>query len=373
MQLPTRIGCAVVAATVAALALAPPARGADEWTWPVRGRVITPYSNDDARPFAGGMHRGIDIAAAIGTRVVAARGGRVTYAAPLASSGLTVAVRTSDDRYDTSYLHLSAIAVKRGDSISTGDPVGAVGTTGTRSAAEPHLHFGVRVAGTDHDYVDPLSLLPPLPEPARPQPAQASVPAPVAVVPRSVPAPTLAKLAPEPGRAPARAPLSLPHPVSALRRSPATRLPVARPRPAGVVVTGPSPVPRPAAGEGARPPAHAPAAAGQRARAGSASLGPATRPTAEASPRSVPAAAAGAPDGRFGWSKALLAAGVVLLLGGALAGRRLLLARCHALLDVAKVLIVRDLPAPVHARQKRLAAAWAEVGVDRRDERCAVP
>ena len=65
-------------------------RGAEDgWTWPVRGRVLTTYTNDNARPYAGGMHRGIDIAAAVGTPVVAARAGAVTFAGPLGSSGLT--------------------------------------------------------------------------------------------------------------------------------------------------------------------------------------------------------------------------------------------------------------------------------------------
>ncbi len=39
------------------------ARGAPAWSWPVEGGVITHYSNDDANAYAGGMHRGIDIAA----------------------------------------------------------------------------------------------------------------------------------------------------------------------------------------------------------------------------------------------------------------------------------------------------------------------
>ena len=44
------------------------------WAWPVEGEVITPYRNG-ADPYAGGQHRGIDIAAAAGTPVVAAAGG----------------------------------------------------------------------------------------------------------------------------------------------------------------------------------------------------------------------------------------------------------------------------------------------------------
>ena len=159
------------------------------WIWPVPGPVITHYSNDNSRPYAGGMHRGIDVAAPVGTRVVAARGGEVTYAGPLGSSGLTVAVRTADG-YATSYLHLAAISVSRGARAAAGDHVGDVGTSGERSARQPHLHFGVRRADRDHYYVDPLSLLPPLRAAggAAPVPIPASAPAREDTAPAAVPA-----------------------------------------------------------------------------------------------------------------------------------------------------------------------------------------
>ena len=93
------------------LLLSTPAQAS--WSWPVRGDVITPYRNG-TDPYAGGQHRGIDIAAAAGTPVVAAAGGEVRFAGTAGSSGLTVSVRTADG-FDTSYLHLSAIAVRAGD------------------------------------------------------------------------------------------------------------------------------------------------------------------------------------------------------------------------------------------------------------------
>ena len=84
---------AVAAALGGLLLLAPPASGDAGWRWPVRGGLVTLYVNDNARPYAGGMHRGIDIAADLGTTVVAARAGTVTYAGPLGSAGNVVAVR----------------------------------------------------------------------------------------------------------------------------------------------------------------------------------------------------------------------------------------------------------------------------------------
>src|SRR5215210_8463811 len=120
------------------------------WVWPVAGKVITPYRNG-TDPYATGQHRGIDIAAPVGAPVVAAAGGEVRFAATAGSSGLTISVRTGDG-FDTSYLHLSSLAVRGGAHVSAGQRLGAVGTTGTRSATAAHLHFGVRDAGTRHAY-----------------------------------------------------------------------------------------------------------------------------------------------------------------------------------------------------------------------------
>ena len=165
-------------ALVAVMVAAPQARAEEGGAWPVRGRVLTTYLNDNTRPYAGGMHRGIDIAAEPGTEVVAARSGEVTFAGPLGSSGVVVAIRSDDGRHVASYLHLSAVSVARGEHVAMGARVGAAGTTGRRSNPAPHLHFGVRLAESDHDSVDPLSLLPPL-EAAKTAPAPAPVAAPV--------------------------------------------------------------------------------------------------------------------------------------------------------------------------------------------------
>jgi murein DD-endopeptidase MepM/ murein hydrolase activator NlpD len=163
------------------------------WTWPVTGEVITPYRNG-SDPYATGQHRGVDIAAPVGTVVRAAAGGDVRFAGTAGSSGVTISIRTADG-YDTSYLHLSALEVRGGAHVSAGDRIGAVGTTGTRSATAPHLHFGVRDAGTRHGYHDPLAFLPPAPPapPASPAPE----PRPPAPVPRPEPSRPAATPAPD--------------------------------------------------------------------------------------------------------------------------------------------------------------------------------
>jgi hypothetical protein len=197
------------------------------------------------------MHRGIDIAAASGEPVVAARAGRVTFAGPLGSSGLTVAIATADGRYDTAYLHLSEVAVDRGAAVGAGSRVGRVGTTGTRSAAEPHLHFGVRLAGREDFYLDPLTLLPALPAerpspaagplgaplPARTQPALAAPngrPLPVAATPRPLRSPARAP-AGAPARAPVWAPAGLP---AQWEHSPSSARPPVAVAPRGQFVSG---------------------------------------------------------------------------------------------------------------------------------------
>src|SRR5947199_9592054 len=59
-------------ALVAALQLCSSSAAASgDWTWPVRGQVITPYRTG-ADPYAAGQHRGIDIASPVGTPVVPA-------------------------------------------------------------------------------------------------------------------------------------------------------------------------------------------------------------------------------------------------------------------------------------------------------------
>ncbi|CAA9496478.1 MAG: hypothetical protein AVDCRST_MAG45-1036 [uncultured Solirubrobacterales bacterium] len=177
-----------------ALSLAPAAQAAGDWPWPVEGEVLTTYRNGDD-PYAPGQHRGIDVAGEVGTAVHSATAGKVRYAGSLGTSGRTVSIRTADGRFDTSYLHLSEIDVKRGDEVSAGDRIGAVGTSGQRSAEQPHLHFGVRVAGSDHDYRDPLELL--ASRPAEAPAASPEVPAPQTEASEGTPA----EAAPAPGEA----------------------------------------------------------------------------------------------------------------------------------------------------------------------------
>src|SRR3954469_7025893 len=212
-----RLPAAIALAVALCLLGAAPAHGSAGWVWPLRGEVITPYRNG-GDPYAAGQHRGIDIAGPVGTAVVAAREGTVRFAGTVGDSGLTVGVRTADQRYDTSYLHLSSIAVRRGQHVAAGQRLGAVGTTGRRSAARPHLHFGVRDAGSRHAYHDPMDFLP--------APPVAPAPRVPSAAPVTVPAPL--RTNPVPARRPATAPgpRRIPSPA---RRPAGRRSPVPRP------------------------------------------------------------------------------------------------------------------------------------------------
>jgi hypothetical protein len=274
--------------------LGAPGAARAEWVWPLRGELITTYRNG-GDPYAGGQHRGIDIAGPVGARVVAASGGEVRFAGTAGSSGFTVSVRTGDGRFDTSYLHLSMISVRAGQQVSTGETLGAVGTTGSRSASEPHLHFGVREAGTSHAYRNPLDFLPPRSTPPAPE------------APQPTPAPVLTPAAPEPSpvaqRVPAghRAPGGAPAGERAPRRVPAGE-PAPRRVPGRAPRRLPGRAPRGLPGGAPRsPPAGQPAPrrvpVGNRAPGGASAYAPTAdaashrAPSADREPGRVPRAA----------------------------------------------------------------------------------
>src|SRR3954451_8283009 len=104
------------------------ARASGGWTWPVQGQVLTQFHNG-ADPYAAGQHRGVDIAAPVGTSVLAATAGTVHYAGVVRSPGRTVSERAEDGRYVVSYLHLPALFVGRGEHVAAGTPLGAVGVS----------------------------------------------------------------------------------------------------------------------------------------------------------------------------------------------------------------------------------------------------
>ena len=140
--------------TVAMLALwltAMPASAAGTWTWPVVGPIIRGFDPPDS-PFGSG-HRGIDIAAPVGTIVRAPAPGVVSFAGSVGGQ-LFVTVDLGGGLLSTASF-LSERLVRKGDAVIQGQPIGRSGS-GHPGDFQANLHFGVRLDGT---YVDPLRYL----------------------------------------------------------------------------------------------------------------------------------------------------------------------------------------------------------------------
>ena len=89
-------------------------------------------------------HLGTDYAAPTGTPVQTIANGRVVYAGPKGQDGNLVEIAHSSG-YQTYYMHLSRILVRRGQSVVQGQTIGRVGMTGL--ATGPHLDFRLRQRG----------------------------------------------------------------------------------------------------------------------------------------------------------------------------------------------------------------------------------
>ena len=129
-----------------------------EMLWPVAtsGTVITSGYGVREHPIQGivKQHTGLDIGGApLGTPVVAAADGVVTYAGWLGGYGNCVMINHGDEIV-TLYGHGNEILTKVGTEVKQGDIIMTVGSTGNSTG--PHLHFEVRVNG---NYTNPLSFV----------------------------------------------------------------------------------------------------------------------------------------------------------------------------------------------------------------------
>ena len=98
------------------------------------------------------QHNGVDYAAPSGTPVRAVGDGTVEFAGWQNGYGNVVVLKHGSER-TTTYAHLSAVHVAKGERVDQGDTIGNVGSTGW--ATGPHLHFEVKVGG---QLADPLQI-----------------------------------------------------------------------------------------------------------------------------------------------------------------------------------------------------------------------
>ncbi len=119
-----------------------------------RGSLSSLYGTR-ASPFTGHaqFHNGIDIAAAAGSSVVAARDGTVAEVGVDELLGLFVRL-AHQGGYETVYGHLQEALVSLNQEVASGMIIGKVGTSGRSTG--PHLHFEIRRKGSTRD---PLPLI----------------------------------------------------------------------------------------------------------------------------------------------------------------------------------------------------------------------
>lgn len=95
-------------------------------------------------------HQGVDYTVPEGSRVFATADGRVKEIVSRSTAGRTIVIDHGNG-YETSYSHLLAVNVRRGQEVRRGDIIGLSGNTGLSIA--PHLHYEVRHNGMR---VDPI-------------------------------------------------------------------------------------------------------------------------------------------------------------------------------------------------------------------------
>ena len=138
-----------------------PSPAALVFTWPVNGSIITDYCVEalayDVTMGDWRTHNGIDIAASVGTQVMAAAAGTVTAIYEDDLYGTTIVIDHGSDLTSV-YSNLAAVpSVKVGDKVTTGTVIGSVGKTASaESGLDAHLHFALYendVAADPGDYL----------------------------------------------------------------------------------------------------------------------------------------------------------------------------------------------------------------------------
>jgi len=124
------------------------------WPVPSSGVISSGYVGRNS-PISGKaeFHTGVDIAAKYGADVVAAEGGTVIFAGVSGGYGNTVII-SHGNSLSTLYAHNSALCVVTGQTVSRGQVIARVGSTGYSTGN--HCHFEVRINGA---HTDPMKYL----------------------------------------------------------------------------------------------------------------------------------------------------------------------------------------------------------------------
>lgn len=104
------------------------------------GIVTSRFGSRKSSEIVSANHKGIDLGASTGTEIISAMDGIVSEASSKGDFGLHLKIVTGD--ITVIYAHCSELLVKEGDTITQGQKIGKVGSTG--KATGPHLHFEIR-------------------------------------------------------------------------------------------------------------------------------------------------------------------------------------------------------------------------------------
>ncbi|WP_256871861.1 peptidoglycan DD-metalloendopeptidase family protein [Nostoc sp. TCL26-01] len=130
----------------------PPSTSATNYIWPAKGVLTSGFGQRWGRP-----HRGIDIAAPIGTPIMASADGVVEKAGwNNGGYGILVDIRHPDGSL-TRYAHNSRLLVQSGQQVRQGQQIAAMGSTGFSTGS--HSHFEIHPSGKGA--VNPIAMLPP--------------------------------------------------------------------------------------------------------------------------------------------------------------------------------------------------------------------
>lgn len=124
---------------------------------PHRG-VITSTFGSRANPFSGSgaeHHKGIDFRGKTGEAIRTTASGKIAYAGVRGGYGNCVIV-SHKNGLETLYGHMSVISARVGASVTSGDIVGRVGSTGRSTG--PHLHYEIHRNGTRIDPYEYLTI-----------------------------------------------------------------------------------------------------------------------------------------------------------------------------------------------------------------------